>query len=355
MRRFNQLIRELSFYKRHFLKTRDLPHFCLTALNDGQIQIGDQDRMDKFKDEGYRQATPEGMSEHEWLKFVWGTICGGGDKADLHSIGRAWSIEGMFADGIKMFCPTIQECESLSKIDLTFDLSEYRQPFGTFVVAIPDGFLPDTVECRDSQDIKSVSCIIGRYCQDKKVLSLSVFGSSFNNEPTLDCVHSLMPGRPVESIFQTKRHECKIYTDYEEESNFKMRRIFLNACQILTQCGMRKVGFANPADAAKLQAKIDTAPRAMRRAAQRELETLPMVYGFDQHIRLFDTEGPASDHGGDGTRTLHPHWRRGHWRNQPHGPRNELRKLAFVRPCFVNPHLFAGDKFDTRVSMSVAE
>lgn len=30
-----------------------------------------------------------------------------------------------------------------------------------------------------------------------------------------------------------------------------------------------------------------------------------------------------------------PHWRRGHWRNQPHGPQMALRRLAWIRPTRV--------------------
>lgn len=31
------------------------------------------------------------------------------------------------------------------------------------------------------------------------------------------------------------------------------------------------------------------------------------------------------------------HWRRGHWRRQPHGPQNTLRKLVWLMPTLVNP------------------
>lgn len=31
------------------------------------------------------------------------------------------------------------------------------------------------------------------------------------------------------------------------------------------------------------------------------------------------------------------HWRRGHWRRQPHGPQNSLRKLVWLMPTLVNP------------------
>ncbi len=36
---------------------------------------------------------------------------------------------------------------------------------------------------------------------------------------------------------------------------------------------------------------------------------------------------------------MSPHWRRGHFRMQPHGPQNQLRKVLFIAPTLVR-----GDK-----------
>jgi len=38
-----------------------------------------------------------------------------------------------------------------------------------------------------------------------------------------------------------------------------------------------------------------------------------------------------------GERHSAAHWRRGHWRRQPHGPQNALRKLVWLLPTLVNP------------------
>lgn len=35
--------------------------------------------------------------------------------------------------------------------------------------------------------------------------------------------------------------------------------------------------------------------------------------------------------------TVAAHWRRGHWRRQPHGPQNAQRKLVWLMPTLVNP------------------
>lgn len=39
---------------------------------------------------------------------------------------------------------------------------------------------------------------------------------------------------------------------------------------------------------------------------------------------------------GEEAKTLKPHWRRGHLRNQHYGPNNELMKQIFINPVFVN-------------------
>jgi hypothetical protein len=37
-----------------------------------------------------------------------------------------------------------------------------------------------------------------------------------------------------------------------------------------------------------------------------------------------------------------PHWRRGHWRNQPYGPQLSLRRLTWIRPTLVSASLASG-------------
>jgi len=39
---------------------------------------------------------------------------------------------------------------------------------------------------------------------------------------------------------------------------------------------------------------------------------------------------------------LAPHWRRGHFRMQPHGPQNSLRKVTFIAPTLVRADRLQG-------------
>jgi len=42
---------------------------------------------------------------------------------------------------------------------------------------------------------------------------------------------------------------------------------------------------------------------------------------------------------GDGSSSVRPHWRRGHWRRQKHGERLTLIRLMWIRPVLVNANL----------------
>lgn len=44
---------------------------------------------------------------------------------------------------------------------------------------------------------------------------------------------------------------------------------------------------------------------------------------------------PRSEHAGGTHASPHVHWRRGHWRHQPHGPKNSLRKDLWIEPLIV--------------------
>jgi hypothetical protein len=76
------------------------------------------------------------------------------------------------------------------------------------------------------------------------------------------------------------------------------------------------------------------------RNEQRRIQSKLASMGFTPvHIcgrRLADEiERNAVAVAGHGQRAVH--WRRGHWRRQPHGPQNSLRKLLWLMPTLVNP------------------
>lgn len=51
-------------------------------------------------------------------------------------------------------------------------------------------------------------------------------------------------------------------------------------------------------------------------------------------MNMDHTNGPA----------VSPHWRRGHFRMQAHGPHNSLRKLMFIAPVLVAAERLSGER-----------
>lgn len=66
-----------------------------------------------------------------------------------------------------------------------------------------------------------------------------------------------------------------------------------------------------------------------------------LAHGFRRVKFLGDTYRRAPGHGGDTAIAVQPHWRRGHWRNQPFGEARLERKLIWIKPTLVNRELGA--------------
>jgi hypothetical protein len=116
------------------------------------------------------------------------------------------------------------------------------------------------------------------------------------------------------------------------------------------------VGHDNPAYADRLKRYVEVArkrkdPERLARARW-DYESLPIRYEFAQKVVLYtharQSEGGSSaDHPGHPVR---PHWRRGHLRNQRHGPGLTLVKRIAIPAVLVNSHLFAGDRVEAGVT-----
>jgi len=85
---------------------------------------------------------------------------------------------------------------------------------------------------------------------------------------------------------------------------------------------------------ALIQKAESTKPKN-RRAAYDELWV--QGYAKIRYCKIEISEGKHSSTGQDTSedKKLVRHWRRGHWRNQPHGAGLKDRKLIWIKPCLV--------------------
>lgn len=108
--------------------------------------------------------------------------------------------------------------------------------------------------------------------------------------------------------------------------------LIVNALAFLTS-RPDDLDFGFHADAPQaLASKADQGPgtkEAKRATSKLEALGYRRVYTCGRHFAAARAAGPQE---GPGT-----HWRRGHWRNQAHGPQNAQRKLIWIEPVLVSP------------------
>lgn len=89
------------------------------------------------------------------------------------------------------------------------------------------------------------------------------------------------------------------------------------------------LGAGTPVD---VQHQWERTPSNRRRKLESTLnaEGFTLVHLVGEEISRSLTQGLGG--------TVTPHWRKGHWREQAHGPRLTLRKRVLIRPTLVNGH-----------------
>jgi hypothetical protein len=222
-----------------------------------------------------------------------------------------WILAGLLGGGPRVYSPTREEFESLAHVDNRMPWSVYRQPFETMVVIVPPGVYGSPV----SPEFDWPAFAVCRHDPQRRVLGLEIVPARGLERGTALTTSASWASDSAETI---EDHLVRLpdrgLTAAQSECIHVVRRAVINANMLLTHHGARPLGPADPGRHADLRALLENGNRAARRAAGRELADLPLVYGFDQHVRVYEVEG-AHGPGGETGREVRPHWRRGHWAN----------------------------------------
>lgn len=301
-----------------------------------------------------RAACPPGVPLERFVSFVGILMSRAFDGEHASDLLESWTFAGLWRDGPRVYAPTADEFRALSQVEVGVPWDEYRQPFETFVVAVPDGILCAPLDAAGAIP----AAIVCRHAADRRCAGFSL--------PAVDAAgrlcNSLHCGTwwPADSGVTIEEHFAGLPDAYEvtpgESAALELvKRVAINAALLLTHHGARKLGAANPDYEAKLLASLAKRglPDGVRRANEAALKALPIMYGFDQHVKVYEREGGAP-HGGAGGYEVKTHWRRGHWARQAHGPHGALRKLVFRPAVLVNAHRFGGAPADTRVTLTTS-
>jgi len=266
------------------------------------------------------------------------------------------SVFGIYADammlgeGIKVFYPTVEECEAMLQVSLDIPFSAYRQPFPSFAIKLPAAFVAAQAE---AHGVRFPCVLTTRVMEAERIIvAKAEYGAG------LDGMINLIADRPA---YPTLEDAIKVRGSVrgdvrEYELCEAAQRLAMNFALILT--GYRtRLRFQDPGAYLAASKLLGKSERAARIAGAEKMALLTKVIEFEQEVKFFDREDREQEavHAGGDQIGSHasprPHWRRGHWRRQP-GYRDVLAaglvpKLTFIRPVLVNALRFVGDRSDT--------
>lgn len=262
------------------------------------------------------------------------------DQTDVYLASR------IFGKGPKIFKPTSKQLHLLSETSLNLLCNEYTQPFETIVIELPEdynctknplfGQLLGDIEQKETH--KPIACIL--YKDDVLLIISILFDSYVAMTSWLPVnIDESLESFCTEDILPTGLEICP-----EEKLLAKqLQRAVLSYCLLLDEVGVK----ANHSKERERLKKFIGKNNKHTPMNQMQLKLTPTYYSLNQEVILYRTVNNHSDLPSESTGTVvRPHSRRGHFRNQRYGPKNELSKRCRILPVFVNAHLFLGNMAD---------
>lgn len=321
--------------------------------------LGRREWLDYYPDSNYEvkintrpdMTTPSPEEKKRHPHELWGQVRECLELASNDRIRAMWmlSLSRLLGYGPKMFVPTAEDCHSSldTKINLKFE--EYRQPYGAVIIELPEEF---RTWIKDEYRIPvGPKYVIPYHDMERNFVSVACYFAEDN------IIANFIPNRPeyrsIEDCFEVNQertgYPSDTVSDREMEVAMLVQRLAMNFCLLMTLKGIRPGGPANPA----LHERIETLRRSNKNQDHRVAEALKIgvvnLVKLHQDIRvtadvilgredkeLTDDEVTAGKASG---KLVPAHWRSGHHRMQPYGPRNTLRKRIYIKRLRVNKWL----------------
>lgn len=258
----------------------------------------------------------------------------------------------------KIFEPTQLSCESMEQIAINIPLCDYHQPFPMMVIELPENYIKNKiVPCPQTTvgysgkpyDPEHYPTLVGVYFDENlKLMIVVVYFSSgqvvnrffwHREEEPITIEEEISPTHVLDLP------DSLTINKEEREVASNAMRVGINACLLLMEYGCKSLGPKNKSWAARLERYIEKAKKEkdVKKLEQniKELNSLPIYYDFEQHVDLYEStidESTPVHTIGERSSPI-PHWRRGHWTQQPYGPKQSLRKRILRKPKLINAHL----------------
>ncbi len=292
------------------------------------------------------KPTPE--EKKRYPHELWGKVAECLDIAKGDNIRAIWmlSLSKLLGYGPKMFVPTVEDCHASLDTRITLSFEEYRQPYGTVIIEIPEEFRE---WLRVKYEIPAgPKYVIPYHDMETNFVSVACFFSSEN------IIVNFIPQRAeygsIEDCFEVNEDRIRYPIDTTSEREMRVagvvQRLAMNFCLLMTLKGIRPGGPADPA----LHEKIETLRRSRKNEDHRKAEALRIgvvnLVKLHQDIRVTAdviegredrelTDAEVAEGVASG-KLMPAHWRAGHHRNQPFGPRSSMRKRIYVKRLRVN-------------------
>jgi hypothetical protein len=262
-----------------------------------------------------------------------------------------WACADISANGPKIFRPNLDQCLAMEQIAPQISLADYAQPYPLMLVELPEAYQRQRT-CPNSGGMPGAThaptfAAVGFTTEPAPTLWPLIFLSSGEEQ-----IMSSLPGD--ETLEATIMREYGDSPQVQANSLTKderlvfagVVRVVLNSMLFLMEFGCKHQGPANPSHYKHLRELLHLARKRKRHVAdaERDLRLAPQLYSLDRDIFLHHVEQRHARQAGDGDGTQRgPHWRRGHWTMQAHGPGRSLRKRMLIKPVWVNLHLLGPD------------
>lgn len=263
--------------------------------------------------------------------------------------------------GPKLFTPTFEQFESMENVDLHIPIGDFRSPYPSVVVRLPNEWRKKTAE-EEGIDVQRQPLHV--LVRTTKTVCGKVSILTVMHYPVEGTDHfTVITDQPPHTDLQSAIHfvadlvnKTKINDEWGEvqklnlkEYQYCMRAVHaaLNCCLTMVHFGHKLTGYVEP----RIHTR-NNKTQSPRRFA--DFQAVEMI----QNVVIRQTSGvigevftgATADHA-DGDREplweVKPHWRRGHWRRkvgwQAYVERGEQPPLSFVRPTLVRKDRVVGD------------
>lgn len=221
-------------------------------------------------------------------------------------------------NGCMVVWPTPEQAEAFEHVDVNLELIDYQQPYPAVVCEVP--------HC-PGRKFKYVTC----HHHSPEILCLVI--GSFTGDDDITTMIRHRKGHPIDEYLQIVDDSVGDLIQW----SLRAQRIALNMMLALTNWGYKdELAYPKAYRNDEWMAKEDS---ERGRKARARLRTHLRRVSFNHEV-IVRRPAPKPESSTPTGKTVAPHWVRGHWKMQPHGPQNSLRKRAFVAPYLVHPDLY---------------